>query len=118
MDESGSEASYFILETRKFEKVTILSEDIKKPWLKSTLKEIKDLINNNIVLVQDTDKGENMNTCMDVYKARIQYDESLGKLKLRIVVRGDMRNKELVGDTWSPTYSMRNLKYFLGDSVN
>ena len=29
------------------------------------------------------------------------------------MVRGDLQNKEMVGDTWSPTASMRNLKYFL-----
>ena len=34
---------------------------------------------------------------MDVYKAKIYYDGSLKKLKSRIVVRGDMKNKELVG---------------------
>ena len=39
------------------------------------------------------------------------------KLKLRIVVRGDLKNKEMVGDTWSPTASMRTLKYFLADSA-
>ena len=26
-----------------------------------------------------------------------------------------MQNKEMVGDTWSPTASMRNLKYSLAD---
>ena len=52
---------------------------------------------------------------MDVYKEKMQYDGTLDKLKLRILVRGDMQNKELVGDTWSPTASMRNLKYFLVD---
>ena len=41
-----------------------------------------------------------MTPCMDVYKAKIKSDESLYKLKLRIVVRGDQQNKELVGDTW------------------
>ena len=50
---------------------------------------------------------------MDVYKAKIQSDGSLDKLNLRIVVRGDLQNKELVGDNWSPTASMRNIKYFL-----
>ena len=54
---------------------------------------------------------------MDVYKAKIQSDGSLDKLKLRTVVRGDLHNKELVGDTWSPTASMRNLKYFLADAA-
>ena len=35
-------------------------------------------------------------------------DGSFDKLKLRIVVIGDMKNKELFRDTWSPTASMRN----------
>ena len=54
---------------------------------------------------------------MDVYKANIQYDGSLDKLKLRIVVRGDLQNKEMVGDTWLPTASMRTLKYFLAGAA-
>ena len=53
---------------------------------------------------------------MDVYKAKIQSDGSIDKLKWRIVVRGDLQNKEMVGDTWSPTASMRTLKYFLADA--
>ena len=53
---------------------------------------------------------------MDVYKVKIQSDGSLNKLKLRIVVRGDLQNKELVGDNWSSTASMRSLKYFLADA--
>ena len=54
---------------------------------------------------------------MDVYKAKIQSDESLDKLKLIIVVRGDLQNNELVVDTWSQTASMRTLKYFLADAT-
>ena len=53
---------------------------------------------------------------MDSYKAKIQSDGSLDKLKLRIVVRGDLQNKEMVEDTCSPTASMRNLKDFLSDT--
>ena len=33
------------------------------------------------------------------------------------MVRGDLHNKELVGDTWLPTASMRTLKYFLADAT-
>ena len=62
-------------------------------------------------------KGEPVTPCMDVYKAKIQSDGSLDNLKLRIVVRGDLQNKEMVGDTWSPTASMRTLKYFLADAA-
>ena len=54
---------------------------------------------------------------MDVYMSKIQSDGSLGKLKLRILVRGDFQSKEMVGDTWSSTSSMRNLKYFLSDAA-
>ena len=53
---------------------------------------------------------------MDVYKSKIQPDGSLDRLKLRIVVRGDLQNKEIVGKTWSPTASMRTLKYLLVDA--
>ena len=62
-------------------------------------------------------EGEPVTPCMDVYKAKIQSDGSLDKLKLRIVVRGYLQNKELVGDNWSTTASMRNLKYFLADAT-
>ena len=68
-------------------------------------------------LDEDPKKGEPVTPCMDVYKEMIQSDGSLDKLKLRIVVRGDLQNKELVGDTWSPTASMRTLKYFLADAA-
>ena len=54
---------------------------------------------------------------MDVYKAKIQYDGSIDKLKLRIVVRGDFQNKEMVGYTWSPRASMRTLNCFLADAA-
>ena len=46
-------------------------------------------------------------------QGKIQSDGSLDKLKLRMLVRGDLKNKEMVGDTWSPTASMRTLKYLL-----
>ena len=97
--------------------MTKLSNDIKKPWLKATLKEIKNLINNQTFLVEDSEKDYPVNPCMDVYKAKIQSDGSIYKIKLRIVVRGDLQNKELVGDTWSPTASMRKLKYLLADAT-
>ena len=38
--ETGSEVSHFIPEPRNFEEVTKLAENIRKPWLKATLKEI------------------------------------------------------------------------------
>ena len=94
------------------------SDYIQKPWLKSTLKEIKNIINNHNFIFQYPEKGEPVNPCMDVYKAKIQSYGSLDKLKLSVVVRGDLQNKELVGYTWSSTAYMMTLKYFLADAAN
>ena len=113
--ESGSEVSHLIQDPRNFAEVTKSSDEIKKPWLKATLKEIKNPINNQTFLIEDHNKGEPVTPCMDVYKANIQSDGSLDKLKLIIVVRGDLQNKELVGEILSPTASMRTLKYFMAD---
>ena len=85
---------------------------------KSNAEGYQNIISNQTFLAQYPEKSETVNTCMDGYKTKIQPDGSLEKLKLIILVRGDMQNKELVGDTWSPTASMRTLEYFLADTVN
>ena len=83
--------------------MTKLSENIRKTSLKATLKEIKNLINNKNFIIEDPKDGEPVTPCMDAYKAKIQSDGSLDKIKLGTVVRGDFQNKEMVGYTWSPT---------------
>ena len=55
---------------------------------------------------------------MYVYDAKVQSDGIIDKLKLKIVVRGDLHDKDLIGGTLSPISPMRTLKYFLADSVN
>ena len=57
LGEFGSEVSHFIPEPRKFAEVKKLSENIKKPWLKETLKEINNLINNHTLLIEDQNEG-------------------------------------------------------------
>ena len=44
-------------------------------------------------MMDDQYKGDTVTPCMDVYKANIQSDGSLEKLKWIIVVRGDLHNK-------------------------
>ena len=70
LGESVSKVPYLIPEPRKFIEVTWLSEDINKPWLKATLKEIKNLINNQTFLVQYPENSEPMTPCMDVYEEK------------------------------------------------
>ena len=48
---------------------------------------------------------------MDVYKANIQYDGSLDKLRLIVVVVGDFHSKEMIGDAWSATLPSINKEY-------
>ena len=100
LGESGSEVSHFIPYPRNVSEVTKLSENFEKNWLKATLKEIKNKISDQTFLIEYQNEGEPVNPCMDVYKSKIQSDWSFDKLKLRIVVRGDLQNKEMVGDTW------------------
>ena len=86
LGESGSEVSHFILEHRNFSEATKLSDYINKTLLKATLKQIRNLINDQTFLVEDPQKYEPVTPCMDVDKAKIKSDGSLDKIKLRIVV--------------------------------
>ena len=69
------------------------------------------------MLVEDPEKGEPVTSCMDFYESKIRSDESIDKLKLRIVVRGGLQNKDSIGDTWSTTAYMSTLKQLLSDAV-
>ena len=64
----------------------------------------KNLINNQTSLIEDQNEGEPVTTRMDVYKAKIQSDGSLDKLKLRTVVRGDYCSwcQVELTSTWNP----------------
>ena len=68
--------------------------------------------------MEDPRKGYPVTLCTDVYKSKIKSDGSLDQFKLIIVVRGDFKNKEMIGDNWYPTASMRTMKYFLAYSYN
>ena len=57
-------------------------------------------INNQTFMIEDPKDGEPVTPCMDLYKAKIESDGSLDKLKLSIVVRGGLQNKEMIGYTW------------------
>ena len=59
-----------------------------------------------------------MTPCIDVYKSKTQSDRSLDKLKLRILVRGDLHSKEIIGYNWDPTASTSNLNFFLAYASN
>ena len=65
----------------------------------------------------DPETGHPVTPCMDLFKAKMQSDGILDKLKLIIVVRKDLHNKEMIGDTWDPTASTRTLNYYLVNDI-
>ena len=54
-----------------FSEVIISPTYIKKDGLKATFIKVKNLINNQTLLMYDPEKGETVTPCMDVYKAKI-----------------------------------------------
>ena len=56
---------------RDFAEVTEQSENINKPWIKATLKEIKNIIKNQTFQIEDQNESEPVTSCMDEYKAKI-----------------------------------------------
>ena len=79
------------------------------------MKDIKNLIKNRDFLIKDLGNGEPVTHAWIYTRKKIQPDGSIDKLKLSILVRRDLENKEIIGDTWYQTESMRNIKYFLAD---
>ncbi|MGH3053820.1 MAG: reverse transcriptase domain-containing protein [Gaiellaceae bacterium] len=55
---------------------------------------------------------------MDTYRVKIKSDGTMDKLKVRIVVRGDLQRNFSNDDTWSPTASVRLLKVFLAHATH
>ena len=66
LGEYGSEVSHLIPEPKNVSEVTKFSDNMKKPWLKVTMKDIKNVINNHNFLIEDQNKGEPVTPCMDV----------------------------------------------------
>ena len=85
--------------------------------VESNFERDKNLINNQNFIINDPEKGETATPCTDVYKAKIQSDGSIKNLNLTILVRGDLQNEEMIGDTWDPTVSKRTIHYFLADAA-
>jgi hypothetical protein len=87
--------------------------EVRHEWLKSVKKELKALIDAKTFINNTMKNGEKSTPVMEIFKVKIQSDGSLDKLKTRMVVRGDLQDKSISEDKWSPTASFRSLKMFL-----
>ena len=53
--------------------------------------------------MDDPDKVNTVTPCVDVKKSKTQSYDSIDKLKFRIVIRVDLKNKEMIVYTSYPT---------------
>ena len=86
---------------------------VREEWLKSVRKELKTLVDSGTFQEDTMRAGETSTPVMEIFKVKVKSDGSLDKLKTRMVVRGDLQNKNITEDKWSPTASFRSLKMFL-----
>jgi hypothetical protein len=86
---------------------------VREEWLKSVRKELKTLVDSGTFQEDTMHAGETSTPVMEIFKVKVKSDGSLDKLKTRMVVRGDLQNKNITEDKWSPTASFRSLKMFL-----
>jgi hypothetical protein len=90
---------------------------VKTEWLKSVKSELKTLIDSGTFVFDTMKQGEVSTPIMETFKVKVKSDGTLDKLKTRLVVRGDLQNKTIAEDKWSPTASFRSLKMFLAHAV-
>jgi hypothetical protein len=86
---------------------------VRQEWLKAIKTELKTLIDSGTFAHDTLKNGEISTPVMETFKVKVRSDGSLDKLKCRLVVRGDLQDKNITEDKWSPTASFRSLKMFL-----
>jgi hypothetical protein len=106
----------FLPEPKNIKAFRKLPLHIQQRWLKAFKKEIISIIDNDTFKEGTIQEGETPIPTMVVFKAKITSRGHLDKLKVRIVARGDMMNKD-EKDTWSGCVAGRTVKVFLVDAA-
>jgi hypothetical protein len=86
---------------------------VRQEWLRALKKELKTLIDSGTFVHDKLKDGEVSTPVMETFKVKVKSNGSLDKLKAWLVVRGDLQDKNITEDKWSPTASFRSLKMFL-----
>ena len=97
----------------------ILDNRVRNSWLKSYLRELKNLIQNDTFNPdEELRPGEPVIPILDDNRVKILEDGLLDKLKTRFVVRGDLQKKYMPDEeTWAPTPTHPALKVFIAVCV-
>jgi len=64
---------------------------VRQEWLKSVKKELKSLVDAKTFVTDNPQDGEISTPIMEIFKVKVKSDDSLDKLKTRLVVRGDLQ---------------------------
>jgi hypothetical protein len=75
---------------------------VKTSWLKSVKKEMGTLVDSRTLVLDEMREGETSTPVMEVFKVKINSDDSLDNLKTRIIVQGDLQSG-VAEDKWSPS---------------
>jgi hypothetical protein len=86
---------------------------VRQEWLKAIKKEIKTLVDSGTFARDTMHKEERSTPVMETFKVKVKSNGSLDKLKMQVVVCGDLQDKNITEDKWPPTASFRSLKMFL-----
>jgi len=98
----GSDPAPFLPEPRGLYEVIKMPHCYKQPWLKAFNSELNGLHKLNVWKIEDPRPHDKIVPVMDVYKAKINIDGMIDKLKVRIVFRGDLDKEDRGIDPWYP----------------
>ena len=97
-----------------WKQVLKLPPHIKKLWITSFVKELKELIKKGTVEHEAPNDDDPIIPVTAKHRVKLTSDGLVEKLKTRIALRGDlMRENLFVPDTWCPIAGFRALKIFL-----
>ena len=110
----GSDPSPFMPTPRTITDVYRLPTAVRRAWTKAFVKEVKGiLVDRAACVLDDPGPDDKVIPIMDLYRAKLDKDGLLEKLKVRCVFRGDLYSPNTSMDSWNPHASFLALKVFL-----
>jgi hypothetical protein len=114
IDITNMDPSSLLLAPENWKQVLKLPPHIKRLWILSFVKELKELIKKDTVVHDTPNDDDPIIPVTAKHRVKLNSDGSVEKLKTRIALRGDlMRENVFTPDTWCPIGGFRALKIFL-----
>jgi hypothetical protein len=110
----GTDPLPFLPEPQRIPEILKMPSHIREPWLNSFKKEFQGLIKRKTVKREEPNDDDIVGHVMEVYKAKLDKNGNIDKLKCRIVYRGDLHQHDDI-DTWNPHASWMCLMVYLAE---